>query len=100
VELTARGPRGGEPALQFFRNYFEYSQERIDQWASNQLTVVEDFVHSLVRNNFPMYTAHCFNKFGRCPYYDVCTIDNVETRERFLKSDSFKDVTWDPTIGR
>lgn len=100
TELTSKGPRGGDPALQFFRNYFEYSQDRVDQWAANQLTVIEDFVHSIVRNNFPMYTAHCFNKFGRCPYYDVCTIDNLETRERFLGSDVFKDVTWDPTVGR
>jgi hypothetical protein len=100
VGLTDKGPRGGEPACQFFRNYFEYGQERVDQWAANALTIVEDFVHSIVRNNFPMYTAHCFNKFGRCPYYDVCTIDNTETRLRFLNSDAFKDVTWDPTQGR
>ena len=100
VGLMDRGPRGGEPSLQFFRNYFEYAQERIDQWGHNALTIVEDFVHSIVRDNFPMYTAHCFNKFGRCPYYDVCTIDDPETRLRFLRSDVFKDVTWDPTIGR
>jgi hypothetical protein len=100
VSLVEKGPRGGEPACQFFRTYFEYSQERIDKWASNQLTIIEDFVHSLVRANFPMYTNHCFNKYGRCPYYDVCTIDNPETRLRFLHSDAFKDVTWDPTIGR
>jgi len=100
VGLMERGPRGGEPALKFFRAYFDYSQERIDQWAANALTIVEDFVHCLVRDFFPMYTAHCFNKFGRCPYFDVCTIDNPETRVRMLNSDAFKDVTWNPTVGR
>lgn len=100
IDLTVKGPRGGEPALQFFRTYFEYGQERIDQWAANQLTIIEDFVHSIVRDFYPMYTAHCFNKFGRCPYYDVCTIDNPDVRLKFLNSDAFKDVTWDPTIGR
>ena len=98
--LMEKGPRGGEPALNFFRAYFEYSQERIDQWQHNMLTIVEDFVHCLVRNFFPLYTNHCFNKFGRCPYFDVDTIDNPNVRIKMLESDAFKDVTWDPTAGR
>lgn len=98
--LMEKGPRGGEPSLQFFRAYFEYGQPRIDQWAHNTLTEIEDFVHSLVRNFFPLRTQHCFNKFGRCPYFDVDTIDNPDVRIRMLQSDAFKDVTWDPTVGR
>jgi hypothetical protein len=98
--LTSKGPRGGEPALNFFRAYFDYTQERIDQWQKNTLTIIEDFVHNLVRDFFPLYTNHCFNKFGRCPYFDVDTIDNPEVRIRMLMSDAFKDVTWDPTQGR
>lgn len=98
--LMERGPRGGEPPLDFFRANFDYSPARIDEWAANTLTIVEDFVHDFVRDFYPMYTFHCFNKFGKCPYHDVCTIDNRETRDRFLKSDAYKEVTWDPTIGR
>lgn len=98
--LMEKGVRGGEPALQFFRAYFEYGQIRIDQWQHNMLTIVEDFVHCLRRNFFPLYTNHCFNKFGRCPYFDVDTIDNPDVRIKMLESDAFKDVTWDPTIGR
>lgn len=100
IGLMEKGIRGGEPALQFFRAYFEYKQERIDQWAANTLTIIEDFVHCLKRDFFPMYTHNCFNKFGRCPYYDVDTIDNPAVRIKMLESDAFKDVTWDPTIGR
>jgi hypothetical protein len=98
--LMEKGPRGGEPALNFFRAYFEYGQERIDDWQHNMLTIIEDFVHSLVRNYFPMSTNHCFNKYGRCPYFDVDTIDNKDIRIKMLQSDAFKDVTWDPTSGK
>lgn len=100
IGLMEKGPRGGEPALQFFRAYFDYGQERIDQWHANTLTIIEDFIHCLKRNFFPLYTWNCFNKFGRCPYYDVDTIDNPDVRIKMLESDAFKDVTWDPTIGR
>lgn len=99
-DLMSRGPRGGEPPLQFFRPFFEYSSERIQQWQANMLTLIEDFVHSLTRNYFPLNTYHCFNKFGRCPYFDVDTLDNPDIRLKMLNSDAFKDVTWDPTEGR
>ncbi len=100
VGLMERGPRGGEPALSFFRANFDYTAERVNQWPVNMLTLIEDWVHCFVRDYFPMRINHCFNKYGRCPYFDVCTVDNPETRVRFLQSDAFKDVTWDPTVGR
>jgi PD-(D/E)XK nuclease superfamily len=98
--LMEKGPRGGEPSLEFFRATFDYTQQRIDQWAANTLTIIEDFVHSFKRNFFPMHTFHCFNKYGKCPYHDVCTIDDPLVRDRMLQSDAYKSVTWDPTIGR
>jgi hypothetical protein len=100
LSLLDKGPRGGEPALNFFRANYDYPPMRIDEWQRNMLTIVEDFVHSVKRQYFPMYTNHCFNKFGRCPYFDICSIDNPEVRLRMLHSDAFKNVTWDPTAGR
>jgi hypothetical protein len=98
--LMEKGPRGGEPSLDFFRAIFDYDQLRIDQWQANTLTIIEDFVHSFIRNFYPMYTFHCFNKYGKCPYHDVCTIDDPIVRDRMLLSDAYKEVTWDPTLGR
>jgi hypothetical protein len=97
TNLIARGPRGGMPTLDFFRAYFEYSPERLDQWERNSLTLAEDFVHCLIRRYFPMYTNHCFNKFGRCQYHDICTLDDPQVRQRMLDSDMYRDVTWSPT---
>ncbi len=98
--LTQSGPRGGVPPLNFFRSYFDYSDSRLEQWEKNALTLCEDFVACLVRNFAPMHTKWCFGKYGRCPYHDACTIDDEAVRGRFLASDAFKSVTWNPTNDR
>lgn len=102
--FVEKGPRGGEPALKFFRSYFEYvndkgQQELIDEWITDCQHMVSDFLHSLVRNYFVKYTKWCFGKYGRCQYHDVCCHRDPEVRYRYLHSEQFKDVTWDPVAG-
>lgn len=97
VGLTQKGPRGGEPALRFFRAYFQYTPDRVAEWANNTLAIVEDFIYSLSRNYFPLHTKWCFGKYGRCSYHDICTIDDQSMRVRLLNTEAFKDVTWNPT---
>jgi hypothetical protein len=100
VGLLEKGPRGGKPALDFFRAYFDYSQFSIDQWAENALVRVEDFVHCIVRKDFPMETTYCFNrKYGKCDYHDLCCIglqEGFNVRDKMLMSDAYRDVTWNP----
>lgn len=98
VNLTKPGIRGGEPPLSFFRSFYEYSDEQLAQWETNTATVISDFIHCVVRDFYPQYTNSCFNKYGRCQYFDACTISNKQVRRRFLLSDNFKPVTWDPTL--
>lgn len=98
--MTSVGPRGGKPALEFSRHYFDYSQERIDAWAQNTLAIVSDFVHCLVRNYFPRHTKWCHGKYGTCQYHDVCIQDSPTVRHNMLNSDMFKSVTWNPVAGR
>jgi hypothetical protein len=98
--LLDKGPRGGEPALKFFRAYFQYSPERMDWWLSNTRATVSDLVHCLVRSFFPANDTHCIGKYGRCQYHDVCCNDSASMRERMLVSDLFKTVTWNPTANR
>ena len=97
TSLVARGPRSGAPPLDFFRAHFEYSAQRLEQWEANSMTLAEDFVHCLVRRFFPMFTNSCFNKYGRCQYHDICTLDDPAVRQRMLASDMYRDVTWSPT---
>lgn len=98
--LLDAGPRGGEPPLNFFRAYYEYSLERLDWWEHNVVQICSDFIANLVRNYFPSHTKACVGKYGKCPYWDVCTIDNEQTRMNVLRSDMFKEVTWSPTADR
>lgn len=95
--LMSKGARGGEPPLKFFRAYFDYSENQLKEWEENAMTLVEDFVHCLVRGFFPLHTKWCFAKYGKCQYHDICTLDEPAVRLKMLQSDAFKDVTWDPT---
>lgn len=98
--ITGPGPRGGSPALNFFRAYFEYSAERVAQWQENTMMIVSDFIHCLVRDFYPRHTKWCHGKYGRCPYFDVCVQDDPNVRRNMLNSDMFKNVTWNPVNGR
>lgn len=95
--LLDRGPRGGEPRLHFSRHYFEYSDERISRWVTDTQLLIEDFLHSVSRNHFPLNDRTCFDKFGKCCYWDACSIDSELIGDKFLQSDAYKEVTWNPT---
>jgi hypothetical protein len=97
-DLTSRGPRYGEPPLTFFKAYFDYNDEHTERWEANTLAIIRDFIHCLVRNFFPMFTNNCFGKYGRCQFHDACCLENDQVRMRFLMGDSFKTVTWLPTL--
>ena len=98
--LMDKGPRGGEPSLNFFRAYFEYSPDRLAQWVTNVQHILSDFIHSLSRGYFPAHTKWCFGKYGACPYHVSCVEDDPRVRDRILQSDMFKPVTWNPLADR
>lgn len=98
--IIDRGPRGGDPALTFERYTYQYSDERLLWWQNNALTIVEDFVHCLVRNHFPSHTKWCYGKYGPCPYVEVCEQDSAQMRDALIMSDRYKTVTWNPTADR
>lgn len=97
--IAEKGPRGGEPALDFQRYFYEYSDERLTWWQNNAILIVSDFIHCLVRNEFPSHTAWCHGTFGPCPYLEVCEQDNAEMREVLIQSPKFRTVTWNPVKG-
>jgi hypothetical protein len=98
TNLLDKGPRGGAPVLDFFRSYYDYTSERLAEWERNCLLIIEDLIHNLVRNFYPQHTHHCFNKYGQCPYFDICSMDEIKVRHRLLMSDSYEDFTWSPIL--
>lgn len=98
--LMDRGVRGGDPPLNFFRAYFDYTPERVAWWRTNVVHIVSDFVHNLVRNYFPSHTKWCFGKYGQCSYHSVCSEHSAAVRASMIMSDMFKPVTWNPLADR
>lgn len=77
------------------RKRFPYEQERIEEWTHNTLTLVSDFLSHYDRKFFPMETKWCVGKYGKCPYFDVCTLPKSQ-RASMLASNFYRDVTWTP----
>lgn len=96
LSLLDRGPRGGDPALSFFRSYFDYTPERIAWWKRNVHEIISDFIYHLVRGYFTSTTKNCFAKYGRCQFHDLCTVDNPNTQHALLQAPPFVEVTWNP----
>jgi len=97
ASLVDKGPRGGQPPLQFFRFQFDYSEASLVAWKKNIMFIMSDLLHCLSRNFFPAHTKSCMGKYGTCQYHDVCTVEDDTVAMNLLKTDLYKDVTWDPT---
>lgn len=101
--LMDRGPRGGEPALDFFRAYYDYSDQAIASWEENTMQRIEQFLTCVMQGQYPMEATYCYNrKYGKCPYHDCCVIEieEPEAAKRLLFSEAYRPVTWNPTDNR
>lgn len=93
--LCTRKPTKTGKGIEFQRNRIFPDSDRITEWHHDTLTIVSDFIMMAQRNYFPMHRKWCVGKYGKCPYYDVCTLP-ASQREQFIASDLYKDVTWSP----
>jgi hypothetical protein len=81
----------------FERHPFNYTTEKVNEWEKDVMHSISDFVGNMVRGYFPGYRMWCVNKYGTCPYHDVCSLDNEKQRDTLLGTSLFSHVTWDPT---
>lgn len=93
--LALREPTPSGKPIRFERQEFRYSHEHVEEWKNDTMTLTADFLSHLVRGNFPRARSWCIGKYGKCPYFDVCT-SNPASRESILFSPSFSNVTWNP----
>lgn len=93
--LAGRKPTKTGKSFELLRRFYPYPRHRIDEWPDNILALVEDFIHSLQTGKFPEETQWCINKYGVCPYFDVCA-EAPENRMLMLGSDRFCDNVWNP----
>ena len=89
---------GGKPEFRkdnYYRLPWHVTQEQIDEWKADTLAQVATAVWHHDSGIFPRHKKWCVGKYGKCQYYDTCTLP-VEQRLEHLASNSFMDNEWSP----
>jgi hypothetical protein len=79
----------------FVRQKFPCPAERVTEWEYNITQIITEFVWKYIRGYLPMEKKWCIHKYGRCQYFDVCTLPK-ENRLMLLDSGMYADNTWSP----
>jgi PD-(D/E)XK nuclease superfamily len=88
--LCWRKPTKTGKGREYARHVQRYSPDRIDEWIHNTLDLAHRFVDALRTSSFPMRTTQCQTKYGKCDYFDVCSL-SAATRAGALRSSLFVD---------
>jgi hypothetical protein len=94
--IVGRKPTPTGIAHEFERHVYTYTDEQITEWQVNTQHIIADFLSHLLRGYFPMQTRWCVNKYGLCPFHDVCVMPS-EFRLQHLNA-AFQPVTWSPLL--
>lgn len=82
-----------EEDFQRLWNYYEPG--RLVEWERNTIALVEEFLWHHSRSFMPQKKKWCVGKYGRCQYYDICSLP-PDQRTRMLASNIYTDNTWSP----
>jgi hypothetical protein len=93
-------PKGSSPESwwrdSFQRERFYVTPTQLEEWRNNTIELMNTFFWHYERDYMPMHTSWC-TQFGRCPYYDVCTLP-AEQRGMMLESNLYTYNNWSPLI--
>ena len=95
--IIGRKPSKTGTSLDFSRRWYSYPEHLINEWQDDVLSLIEDFVERLKSGYFPKRTLWCTNKFGTCPFMNVCTLPS-EHRDMMLHTSAYSTYTWNPLI--
>lgn len=93
--LIQRKPTRTGTAREFSRVTHFVSDWHVEEWKRDMGLLIRSFLTNLIQSYFPRNTSHCFGKYGRCPYHDVCTLPPNQ-RSIMLSTSSYTDVVWSP----
>lgn len=82
-----------EEAMQRDVTYLRPGQ--LDEWHANVIALVEEMMWNYQRGYMPLKTKWCVGKYGKCPYFQVCSLP-PEQRNILLQSDLYQENTWSP----
>jgi hypothetical protein len=93
--LVCRKPTKTGKGFEPHRSYHRYPEWLFEEWKSDTIHLIEEFLDNLFRNSFPKKTSWCVGKYGKCAYLDVCTME-PQHRLAILNSDQYVDNSWKP----
>lgn len=89
---TLKG-KGSQHENQF--QEFEYTDQQIEDWRVDTILHIERIFSYLFKGYFPQANTWCFNKYGKCPYFDCCSM-SPKAGAQLLMSGQYAERTWDP----
>jgi hypothetical protein len=69
---------------------FYLGTNELEEWKTNAISLVEEFLWHYSRSYFPKKTQWCCGKYGKCQYYEVCSVFPETDRSLILNSGLFK----------
>lgn len=102
--LMCRKPKAdGSINFDFIRQTIPIHDDHVTEWENTFLTTTSQFIQQHVdqdqftspEQSFPMNTAWCKGKYGRCKFFDVCTL-RPHQREQMLYSNLYTLDDWSP----
>ena len=93
--FTKSGKPTSSKPFEAFRRQYHYSDWHVNEFKQDALALVEELFANVTNKFFPKKTQWCIGKYGKCPYFDVCSLP-PQSRLEMLMSDQYTNNTWKP----
>lgn len=93
--VTASGKKSTAKAFEPHRRFYRYDTWKETEFRTDALALIEEFIANLTSNYFPRKTQWCIGKYGKCPFFEVCSLP-PEQRMMMLESGTYQENTWKP----
>lgn len=93
--ITKSGKPSTSKPFEAFRRQYQYSDWHVNEFKQDALALVEELFANVTNKFFPKKTQWCVGKYGKCPYFDVCSLP-PQSRMDMLMSDQYINNTWKP----
>jgi hypothetical protein len=93
--LICREPTRTGKNLEFCRHKVQFDEDHLTEWRENTLQTISDFFYDVKRGYFPMQTTQCIGKYGKCHFFDTCSLAPA-ARQSWLMTGAFENDTFSP----
>jgi len=93
--VTKSGRPTTSKAFEPHRRQYDYHPWHVTEFKQDALALVEELFANITNKFFPRKTQWCVGKYGKCPFFDVCSLP-PESRLEMLMSDNYVYNTWKP----